>query len=332
MRFLRVIYNEGNIKKFTEELFELVALQKFSLISALEFIKTGMKKNGQEGTVQKAAEEIFEQLNKGNSFSYALRVNDVINFDNTYSAFISFSERNGNLAKTLGFLKERCIRKENSKNRIIEASIYPAFVVLLSVLALIAVLVYGKTFFNSAEFNFEYRKTVVRGLIYSFIFLAAFVVLVVSFLKRRIGNNRLYEAFSAVGFLVRAGVNLSNAVSIAVNILGEETPEGALFLRAGEKLLEGQDLRSAFLEERNYKVAKKVYTEIQEAFYFANQSGDSGEVFEKIADWLEAESLKKRTVCFKLIEPVLISGTGLFLLIFMGNILLPFLSGANLSI
>ena len=46
-------------------------------------------------------------------------------------------------------------------------------------------------------------------------------------------------------------------------------------------------------------------------------------MIEKIAIWLNEQDKKRRAVCFKLLEPFFIFGTGIFLLIFLMNIVLP---------
>ena len=55
------------------------------------------------------------------------------------------------------------------------------------------------------------------------------------------------------------------------------------------------------------------------------------DVFEKIAVWLNAQDEKKRTICLKLLEPFFICGTGIFLLIFLMNIVLPVFTQSTMS-
>jgi type II secretory pathway component PulF len=65
---------------------------------------------------------------------------------------------------------------------------------------------------------------------------------------------------------------------------------------------------------------------LDQAFFYAENSGGENDVFEKIALWLNTRNEKKRSICIKLIEPVFISGTGIFLLIFLVNLVLPLFS------
>ena len=72
--------------------------------------------------------------------------------------------------------------------------------------------------------------------------------------------------------------------------------------------------------------------EIEEAFFYAENSGGENELFEKIALSLNARDEKRRTICFKLIEPFFLTGTGIFLLVFLMNSVLPLLTDSTLFI
>ena len=135
-----------------------------------------------------------------------------------------------------------------------------------------------------------------------------------------LGTNKLYEAFLAAGFLIKGGESLANAVNNAVTILGYDSKEGQLFAKAGKKLSYGVSLKTAF--ELN-TLNTSLQQELEEAFFFAENSGDESEVFEKIALWINARDEKIRTICFKLLEPFFICGTGIFLLVFLMNLVLP---------
>ena len=68
------------------------------------------------------------------------------------------------------------------------------------------------------------------------------------------------------------------------------------------------------------------YIVVEEAFFYAENSGGENDVFEKIASWINSRDEKRRAICFKLVEPFFISGTGLFLLVFLVNLVLPMMT------
>ncbi len=275
------------------------------------------------------AVNLYTALYNGSSFSNALKVCPFIEFGKDYISFISFAERSGKLEKTLGFLKEKLERNEQNLEKIKEASVYPVFVIILAVVAGISIYFYSASLFSWGNENPQMMQQLYSSLILSFSFLFLFCFIAFAVIKKTLGTNRLYEAFLATGFLVKAGESLANAVNNAVNILGYDTKEGQLFAKAGEKLSYGISIKNAFsLHAKG--IAQS--SEIEEAFFYAENSGGENELFEKIALCLNARDEKRRTICFKLIEPFFLTGTGIFLLVFLMNSVLPLLTDSSLFI
>ena len=313
-----MINNGKNKKQFTVLLEELVCHKSCDLQSAL-LLMSKSEKHGKKN-VSMAAQNLYNSLNKGNMFSLALKQCSFIEFDELYISFVSFAERCGELKNTLGFLKNKCIREEENYSAVLQASVYPMFVVFVSVAASIGLFAYSNSLFAFEESGISFSSEIYTSFYLSFCFLILFCVLAFVLLKKILGTNKLYEAFLAAGFLIKAGESLSNAVNDAVNILGYESKEGQLFAKAGKKLSYGAGLKNAFeLDSWNSLLRQ----ELEEAFFYAENSGGENDVFEKIALWLNARDEKRRAICFKLLEPFFICGTGIFLLIFLMNLVLP---------
>jgi len=316
------IRNRSFKRKFTEVLSELLCQKKFDLQNSLCLIKNNKSRGSKQ--ISLAAENIYDKLLTGVTFSEALRLCPYIVFDTVYISFIRFAERSGSLDKTLIFLKNKCIREEENYSRVVQASVYPVFIIILAIFA--AFFLYGYVgSFNSEEESFF---TIVdsdfySSLLFSFLFLILFCLLAFYFLKKTLGINKLYEAFLAMGFLIKGGESIANAVSDAVSILGFDTKEGRLFAEAGEKLSYGLGLKDSFaLNSWN----DSLRFELEEAFFYAEHSGGENDVFERIALWLNTRDEKRRALCFRLLEPFFITGTGIFLLIFLMNLVLPMFS------
>ena len=321
------ISNRRNRLKFTQNLWDLIELKKCGLKNALYIMsKNGSQKNK---IISLSAANLYAALYNGSSFSNALKVCPFIEFGKDYISFISFAERSGKIEKTLGFLKEKLERNEQNLEKIKEASIYPAFVIILAVIAGITLYLYSSSLFSRERDNPQMIQQLYSSLILSFSFLLLFCLIAFAVLKKTLGTNKLYEAFLATGFLVKAGESLANAVSNAVNILGYDTKEGQLFADAGEKLSYGISVKNAF--SLNAKEMGRG-VEIEEAFFYAENSGGENELFDKIALCLNARDEKRRTICFKLIEPFFLTGTGIFLLVFLMNSVLPLLTDSSLFI
>ena len=252
-----------------------------------------------------------------------------IDFDLVYISFMRFAERCGRLEKALDFLNKKCVREQQNTVKLVEASLYPAFVIVLAIFAGIFLFSYSSSLLGLEDFTFERKQDFYSSLIMAFLFLIVFCVIAFLVLRRTLGTNKLYEAFLATGFLVKGGESLANAVMNAVNILGYESKEGQLFAKAGENLSYGMSLKNSF-ELSDYFGSNSLRCELEEAFFYAENSGGENDVFEKIALWLNSRDEKRRAICFKLIEPFFISGTGIFLLVFLANFVLPFMTGTTL--
>ena len=313
-----------SVRKFTDSLYELYAGRGLSLIESLEIIagRTGERQN----PVKRAAQEILSSLSDGSLFSNALKSCISLNFDRTYITFIAFSERSGDLKDTISFLHERCRRRQENFLKLLEAMIYPAFVVALSVAACIFLFIYGNDFVGKGlhEQNFFDAAQKIK-LIKALSWLFIFCVIVFSILKKNMGENKLYEAFLATGFLINAGVNVASAVGLGMLVLGEDSKFGRAFSQAREKLEFGMNLETAFSSLVEGKGRR-----MKEAFYYAQKAGGKADVFEKMALWINACDEKKRNMCLRLIEPLFVAATGIFLLILMVNILMPVMNDINL--
>lgn len=298
--------NEYKKRRFTEILEELVSAKKMDLKAALSLMARALPQKKE--AVAAAAQNIYGELLNGQAFSNALKLCPYIDFDMVYISFTAFAERCGCLEKALEFLKKKCLRRSETMSALTGAAVYPIFVVLLALAAGILLCFYSdlKSSFYEA-----------------FAFLLFFCIIAFFILKKILSANKLYEAFLAMGFLIKGGESIANAVTAAVNILGFGTKEGKLFAGAGEKLSYGLSLREAFAINTGNKRLRYL---LEEAFFYAENSGGENDVFEKIALWLNSRDEKRRSICLRLIEPVFISGTGIFLLIFLVNLVLPMFS------
>ncbi len=307
--------NEYNKRHFTEILEDLVCAKKMDLKKALSLMSRALVKK--QNPVSLAAQNIYDALLDGQFFSNALRVCPYIDFDVVYISFSCFAERCGCLEKALQFLKTKCVRQSETLSTLTGAVVYPLFVILLAIGAGILLCFYSAGAEQASGADFKTCMFTAFGFLFSFCTVMVFI------LKKILGTNKLYEAFLAMGFLIKGGESIANTVTAAAGILGFETREGRLFTLAGEKLSYGLSLREAFvLNTKN----QRLRVQLEEAFFYAENSGGESDVFEKIALWLNTRDEKRRSVCMRLIEPVFISGTGIFLLIFLVNLVLPMFS------
>ena len=308
---------DKNMHRFLKVLHHLYVEQGIELKECLEIMGKQRKNR-----VSRAAQYVDEELRRGNAFSNALRTCPFISFDSIAVTFVYFSQRTGNLSAMLCFLKERCERKEKAASKIFEASVYPVFVILLSLFVSALMIFYAE----SALGNNLKKTELLKTLCIDFSFLFFFCGFMFWLLKKNLCDSPLYEAFLSVGFLIKYGVNASVAVGLGANILGTETKAGRVFLKARQRMEGGIGLVKAFSAENKLHMDK----EIQEALYYAQKSGGKNDVFERIARLLGKKIERKSALLLSLVEPVFVGGTGVFLIILMANFLMPVMNGLNL--
>lgn len=293
-------------EKFIKILYELIVIKKLGLKESLEVI--GNVSGGKtKSAVEKCGSFLLKEMMQGTTLCGGMRKCPFINFHNVVIAFVNYGEKTGDLINTVTFLYKRSIRKRENSFKVLEASIYPFLVILIAVI--------GTFFFLSTSIiNFSNDIYFYLG---GLIFIAIFIFLGI---KKVIGENKLYEAFLSISFLVKGGINLYDAVGCGIAILGENSKLGIKFQQAREKLLFGMDLQHSFSMGKKYSTA----------FFIASKTGGKNDVFEKIARFIEDEDEKKRKVCLSLIEPVFILITGMFLIIIVVNFFLPYLTDMSL--
>lgn len=299
--------------EFTQLLFELTKKQNLSLVESLEIMSKFQKK----GAVEFAAKHILECLNQGLTFSGALKTCKEIEFDGLYISFVSFAEKTGHFGETCEFLYFRCKRKHENLVQIFEACLYPVFVVLLSIAAASFLMIFGKSnnVFGDIGFSIEQSEKIISSCFRGCVFLFCFFSISFFVLKNILSDNKMFESFLAADFLVRSGINLIDTFDALVSVAGIDSSLGQEFLKIKNKILQGTEFSMAFMG-----LNKK----LERFFYLAQHTGGECDVFGKMAAFLKEFDEKRRKICFTLIEPIFICGTGVFLIILLSGIYVPF--------
>lgn len=292
------------MREFTNALYDLFVKQGLGLSQCLMIMS---KKPGKD-CVSRAAENIYSALENGSLFSNALRLCPFIKFSEVYISFILLAEKNGDLKSTVTYLYKKLKRDFESRKKLLEASVYPVFIILISIASCLSVGIY----IGNIDFKLLLKDTFI------FVFCSILVYLVII---KMIGDNRLSEAFTAVDFLIKNGIELSEAVGCAVQISGSSSKTGKLFESAKLKLSYGMDLNSAF-----HCGDVRISGRLLEALYYAETGGSQSDLFERMAAYLESKQEAKRTLCFSLIEPLFIMITGAFLLVLLMTFFMPFIN------
>lgn len=307
------------IEIFTENLLELLN-EKLTLIESLSVLAASKMTCSK---IRNLSGYIADQLKEGVTFSMALKKYPLILFPSNFIAFISLSEKTGNLEQTLDYLLKKIKRNNENETALKNALIYPVFIVFLVIIIFIAFLVKGKIFLESEFLNGISEDMIVRNISFSF---ASFLLVafgVIYSVWKVMGDNKYYEVFLASGFLTKSGMRMSEAVLVAaentsLNRIGME-----YFVSASEAIEYGKNLKNAFSTNRKSFFQNK----IDIALVIAEETGRKDEVLFKIAETIRKEKDRYRKICLSLIEPAFITLTGVFLLKIVIDLILPVFTG-----
>lgn len=305
-----MIFSKLNKKwEFTKTLLDLLKNYRMTLTESLAFMESEIL---EDSVIRSAAEFLYRSLEKGTRFTLALRECEIIPFDELYILFIALAERTGNIIHTLEFLERRCLRKIEDRNQIFEACIYPVFVVFLAVSGVLFLLFWsGKNtvfidFFSDGS-SFDYSRILIRA----FVFLFTYCGILFFFIGKLLGEDKLCEAFLAIDYLTGMGINLAEAIGAGIEITGIDSIYGKKFLKVKTNVENGMELKEAFsLFDRN----------IHRMMCFAKIYGNENKSFEKVIVNLNQKKERRRRICFSLIEPLFLLGTGGFLVILLWGI------------
>lgn len=321
--------SQKNLKYFTEELRDLVS-ENLSLYESLSIIGNS-KLCGRN--VRKGSLFLSEKITSGQNFSSALRICPFLHFDETYVAFITLSETTGNLLETLKFLCNRLSRREENKSALIQAMAYPLFVVVLALFMITALIYFAKKrmteSFLFASLGISVSD-VFRSLCSSLAVFSISVYALIFFFGKKLGENKIYEAFMSGSFFLNHGLSLSNAVGMAALTCGVDSSSGKLFRSVRENLEYGMDLRNAFFQAGESYKDRKLIREIERYLLVADATGDKNQVFNHVAENLRMQNEKKRKVYLHLMEPAFIMVVGIFILNLVFTLILPALDNVTL--
>ena len=296
------------IRNFTKKLADLYVQGELSLAESLKILgniglssKENVRKKS--GKIEKTAVYLFNQLEYGNLISNAFQTCPYIRFEESYVSFIALAEKTGELREAFDYLNSKYERQHQNRLKFIEVSVYPIFVITISIAGCLFLMNYTGTK------DFSLFMKLFAGMI-------GICLLILMAIKKGISANPLYEPFLVMDFLIKAGVGIAGAAGCAIQLLGINSRYGAVFEEAREKLEFGMSLKNAF----------KLGAEYEEVFYYAEKTGNKNEVFGRMAELLRQRDERRRIICMNMLEPVFIFITGLFLMILIMNFFMPYIT------
>lgn len=283
------------MEKFIKRLCDLYVKQDLSLEESLRIMSYAPVKK-----IRDTSEYILSCLKEGLSISNALKTCTFIHFDSVVISFFLIAESLGEMKRIVSYLNDKTIRSIENRTKLIGSIVYPSFVVLLA-------------FVSSIALCFVFKEQFLLSIYKAFFVLLCIYAFLILLIRKLLEANKLYEAFLGADFLIKCGASISKAMACGALIAGIDTREGRAFSEASEKVAYGMELKSALL----------LGNELTEIFFYAEETGDEKEVFNKAAIMLDEKNSRKRAVYLQLIEPVFTVITGSFLLVLIMNYFLP---------
>jgi len=338
-RFRRHKLTKDDLAFFTQQI-GLLLNAGLSLDKALRV----MKQNSQKQAFRDFNGEIERKLKEGKSFSQAL--SDYPMFSPMYINMVRAGEEGGILPAMLARVADYQKTFQELKQFVISASIYPLFLLVVGIVAMIILLVAILPRFELLFAGMDQQLPIhVKFLMatakvvgdYLFVFLAAIIaapVALISYLKTPKGGKKFdhlvmrlpgignfvrdletTRIFRTLEVLVNNGVHLATALKISSGVAANQEFQAAL-QRATEALKEGKQVGQRLKAEG---LLPELATDL---LAIGEDSGRVGQVCGQVADHYENEVRVRIKRLIALIEPLFI----LFIALVAGFVVLSMLS------
>lgn len=343
--YILISATTGETSKKSKFSFSIPLLNRVSLVEKMMFtrnlkimIKAGislpralriLSEQTKSKKFKKALLEVEQEITKGKNFSDSLSKYPNI-FSELFFSMVKVGEESGTLEEVLEILTKQMERDHELKSKIMGAMIYPAVIVSAMIIIgiIMMILVVPKLAQTFAELDMDLPLTT-RFVIASGMFLAnfwyllplIFLSLVVAFrmaIKTTPGKlffgkvvlkipiisplvKKVNTAYTArtLSSLISSGVPIVRSLEIVANVLGNIYYKQAIN-DAAEQVKKGEKL-AKILE----KYSKIYPTLIIQMLAVGEETGETSNILEKLADFYEDEVTNATKNLSSLIEPIL---------------------------
>jgi general secretion pathway protein F len=346
--------NDGAGIKFTRRVFGATGLaiwtrQLAGLVGSglpLERALTALADEAEEQRQRELVAHLRSEVNAGSSFARALSTAPR-EFDEVYRAVVAAGEQSGALGAVLGKLADDLEERQALRNKVVGAMVYPAIVSFIAIVIVTFLVTYvvpqvaavftsGKRalpFLTSAmiaisAFVRSWGWLVALGIaggIAAFLFARradAFRERTDAALLRLPVAGRLVRGYNAARFagtlamLAGAGVPILKALQAAAETLGNRAMR-ADALDALVQVREGAPLASALATKKRFPGLLGMFARLGE------QTGQLPAMLTRAAAQLGAEVQRRAMALATILEPLLIVGMGVVVMLIVLSVLLP---------
>jgi type IV pilus assembly protein PilC len=318
-----------------------------SLREAVDTIMTDQDNASFRAVLQR----VRQGLDEGLPFSQAIGREGKV-FDRLFIALIRAAEESGSMTETLGYLAMALEKSDRLARKVRSIMAYPMFIGAFFVIIITIMTLFILPRFQDIFDNFgsklplltrvvlEGNKIIIHNLLYILVGIAAIIVSLVLYIRTPGGRMQrdsfllklplvgdLIRKISVarfcrnLGIMIRGGVPVTTAITIAAEVLGNRALEETL-RKTHDRILEGNDIASS-LDKRAFPRLVVRMVGVGES------SGRLPEVLDKVADLYEDQIEGSIMVATALFEPFIIIFFGAIILVFVMAIYLPVFSVAG---
>lgn len=261
------------------------------------------------------ADSVLHFILEGYSLSAALNLNTVLSVKQQTVSVIAAAEKTGDVVSALRFINADEERREETAAHLVEVSLYPALVLVVAGIGT-AVLFKQYRLYSFAVLPEEALAACVNAGL----FLAAFLVLFCLVYYRMFSMKPLELFFYETGFLLSSGLCITDALHVISGFNERKT------VQLAERML--PEIRSgvSFAAVFHKAFPNLACSEIQLFLDLASADGKLDGICSLIWKRLKKKADEKKQLALRLAEPVLLTGTGICLLILLEGAVLPFLT------
>ena len=272
--------------------------------------------------IRNIAISLLGTMKKGKGLSESLRIiNNEAFFEPLYLTLISAAELTGNIEPVLQRIVSDLQRKQKAKETVINILIYPSIIVVLAILGTMILILQGIPFFVSAGMlSGDIMIDAIFGIVAAgSVLLLGGIMLFSVYFRIFYNDSPEFRIFYLLDFLLKSNVTLLESLSHCIVSLGQ-TKFGKGLVSIKKDIASGIPFSVAFAKVKNFSPYVLGWLSV------AGMHGNIGDVCGNIKEYYGEKDNKTREIAARLIEPMIIMLTGVYILIIMVTVVLPILT------
>lgn len=263
----------------------------------------------------KLADSVLHFVLEGYALSSAIQLNQAVSVRETDVSVMAAAEKTGDIVPALRFLISGEERREEAVSHLVEVSLYPALVLCVAGIGTLFLLRQYR------QFSFaEMPAGALEGCIRAGLFLLSYLLVFCTVYFRVFSEDEVRLFFYETDFLLSSGICITDALHI---ISGFNNRKTALL---AERMLPDIMSGVSFADVFRKAFPASDGSETQLFLDLASTDGNLAGACSLIWKRMKKKADEKKQLALRLAEPILLTGTGICLLMLLESAVLPFLT------